>query len=489
MITCNQCGKLVPTGAIKCQYCGAFLTGTTPAGGDVMPTREGNPGMTAPEQPALPAWLETLRAGERPAQAPPASGKGNFQAADTADRGALPVWMRSSGEAPDTNNFATSRFAATSMPPLNAGYLPPQGLSASSLIDEQSLPTWLRGNQMPQQAPANDNLAGSSLIQQDALPEWMKNLQQPLAAPSMPTPSSPPASFPMQRTAASELIDQESLPSWMVKQEGAVEESRAQGLAASSLIDMNALPAWLRGEGNAPQQASSGSLGSQSAAPGQVSEPAGPSRNTNLSAASFLDMNALPEWLRPAGEQPAVGAAFPQQQSSAQNFKPASAHGPFTGPTENARVPSRPRGEITTNEESQVAATVFASLLGVASVAPHFPSQPVPPAAPSHAGMAGSAQQMTPDMGQGSGMEQGSGMLPQSATGNAPASAGVGPGGYPPVNMGAAPAQPQWTPPNGSAAPRGPASIGASNQMNGKETNKPARRGIFDTLRDFFFRN
>jgi len=42
---------------------------------------------------------------------------------------------------------------------------------------------------------------------------------------------------------------------------------------------------------------------------------------------------------------------------------------------ENARVPSRPRSEMGPYEESEVAANVFASMLGVASAAPHLPGQ------------------------------------------------------------------------------------------------------------------
>jgi hypothetical protein len=39
------------------------------------------------------------------------------------------------------------------------------------------------------------------------------------------------------------------------------------------------------------------------------------------------------------------------------------------------RVPSRPRSEMGPYEESEVAANVFASMLGVASAAPHLPGQ------------------------------------------------------------------------------------------------------------------
>jgi hypothetical protein len=45
---------------------------------------------------------------------------------------------------------------------------------------------------------------------------------------------------------------------------------------------------------------------------------------------------------------------------------------------ENMRVPSRPRGEVNPNESSELAANVFASMLGVASATPNYPAQQQP---------------------------------------------------------------------------------------------------------------
>ncbi|GCE14321.1 hypothetical protein KTT_41800 [Tengunoibacter tsumagoiensis] len=90
-----------------------------------------------------------------------------------------------------------------------------------------------------------------------------------------------------------------------------------------------------------------------------------------MSASSFIDMNALPSWLRTAdqGGQPGMGGPA----------EPAGRPGGYSVPPrpDNMRVPSRPRNELNPNESSEVAANVFASMLGVASSTPNYPNQPV----------------------------------------------------------------------------------------------------------------
>ena len=69
-----------------------------------------------------------------------------------------------------------------------------------------------------------------------------------------------------------------------------------------------------------------------------------------------------------------------QRQNATQQPGPGVANGPrqatFGVPPrpDNMRVPSRPRGEMGPREESEVAANVFASMLGVASSAPNYPA-------------------------------------------------------------------------------------------------------------------
>src|SRR5205823_6694499 len=48
------------------------------------------PGMAEQSQPELPAWLETLRSGERPNAS--TAGNPNFSAGDLIDEGMLPGW-------------------------------------------------------------------------------------------------------------------------------------------------------------------------------------------------------------------------------------------------------------------------------------------------------------------------------------------------------------------------------------------------------------
>ncbi|WP_126549625.1 hypothetical protein [Dictyobacter kobayashii] len=83
MIKCNRCGKMTPAGAV-CQACGAPLAGMVDNG----PA----PRMGFQDQPELPAWLESLRAGERTAT--PTNNATSFSPADLIEDGALPSWMR-----------------------------------------------------------------------------------------------------------------------------------------------------------------------------------------------------------------------------------------------------------------------------------------------------------------------------------------------------------------------------------------------------------
>src|SRR5437660_4996021 len=97
--------------------------------------------------------------------------------------------------------------------------------------------------------------------------------------------------------------------------------------------------------------------------------------NSNLSAASFIDMNALPDWLRPTEDQRQNATSFPQQPGPGVANRPRQATFGVPPRPDNMRVPSRPRGEMGPREESEVAANVFASMLGVASAAPYFQGQ------------------------------------------------------------------------------------------------------------------
>ena len=427
MITCNRCGSVSPASAVSCQNCGAPLSNNNETG---LSSSRG-----FQEQPGLPAWLESLRAGERPSG--PTDNPSNFSTADLIEEGTLPSWMRSGR--PETNDTSMSSphlpLRSSSIPGPNTD--DSKGINAKSLIDEQSLPSWMQENKQPT-GPIPGGLAASSLVQQDFMPDWMKSLQQrspifdSLASSAQPM-SSPSSAFPAQSKqtpmaehtnenlpraaqgfSASDLVDKQSLPAWMTQQEGrgSVPAQPAAGgtLSSSSLVDADALPPWLR-ESNQQGQKSGGlppvqSYPWQSAQPpmqaqagqqlpfGQSMPPSMPqgspvwqppqipstpemnnmpAQGGGMSASSFIDPNALPQWLRSGGEQTnQSGNAMPFQQPGTNQRSGYS----IPPRVENVRVPSRPRGEINPNEGNEAAANVFASMLGVASTSPNFSGSP-----------------------------------------------------------------------------------------------------------------
>ncbi len=406
MILCSNCGSQVPEVLASCQFCGTPVPRVNNTS-----NRSGANGF-APGQPELPAWLETLRSSERPPA--PASNDPLYALPGSIDENALPSWMRSdkmdnsakmpalrpaSRPAPNTEGSAINTVNAANL----------MGMSASSLIDEQSLPSWMQDLQTSAQR-GQENISAASLVQQDALPQWMRaaSSQSPQEQPTTPpipqqvTPAYTSPSAPPQRVSANELIDSQSLPSWMSAQTpGTLTTGNAPGnLNGSSLIDPNSLPPWLR-EG--VQQEQRGSMPSRMAG-AVVPQPVSPVQpaqaiqhvqpvqampptqatgaNNNISASSFIDMEALPAWLRSAEEQRGV-AGFNGVRNGSEQNRPGVAGPPAR--VENMRVPSRPRAEMPSLEESAVAANVFASMLGVAST--NVPGQLrngyMPPSAPA----------------------------------------------------------------------------------------------------------
>jgi hypothetical protein len=576
VIKCNRCGMMNAADAMRCQSCGTPLSATAESGAA--------PRGAAQEPSELPAWLESLRAGERLGGSPnpTANAAQNFPSADFAEEGALPSWMRAErNEAQGVTGTNTPVPAQPSTQPSSeAGNgAPPSNIAARSLVDEQALPSWMQeGRPGITPLPPQEGIAASSLVQADDAPDWMKSLQQsrpattpgnpgrpapgqaqPQAAPMPPlspspsgtgfsardlvdqqalpswmqqggpSSSSPSASSPMPPPvsagsgpmnmsdpagfSARDLVDQQSLPSWMqqggqavtpasfpspagpaqpaagpmnmsdpagfsardlVDQQalpswmqqggqagnapnpaGSFEPVRSndpaaqqgQGMAASSLLDMNSLPSWLRENG---QQGQSGQ-GQASAAQAQ------PAPNNTVAASSFIDMNALPEWM--GGPRGQTGKQ-PQVNAPTTSARP----GPVGPPrVENVRVPSRPRGDISASETSEVAANVFASMLGVASGAPNYPAQhqgggqpyqqgpqgypPLPPLG-GQPGMPGG-----PNMGgPGQGLQQSLPGLPGMSypgTGNLPGGPGM------PTNTPSGMFNVGGLPPQGYASPSG----------------------------------
>ncbi len=493
MITCNRCRRQIQAGLADCQYCGMPVAGA-PAGG-------ADPRMGAREQPELPAWLESLRAGEQPI--PSASEQPDFFSADLVDEGMLPNWMRSEG-ADDAPSGPLPAWRPASMPAPNTdgGILPPTSFSANSLIDEHSLPAWMQEKQPSSEYPAQRNLAASGLVQPDAIPDWMRNIepqspQSPQSAAPKPAQQAEPV-LPPQGLSARDFIDPQSLPPWMSGQQVPSAEIGQAGLPAASLLDMQAIPPWLREN---RQQEAGDDFGAINRAPtsGAINRsPTSqswempnqplqvPNGHDHLSASSFIDMNSLPAWLRPVADARQAGGSSPMPG----NPRPASFGVPPR--VENVRVPSRPRSELGPHEDSEVAANVFASMLGVASVAPYFPARSPNP---GRAQVPPQNQQAMPPRGN---------EMPGTPPGFAgpPASPGYIPGGYPmgdnqPGAGSVLPSGAQWGRYSGAERVPQPPPMSRSGMPPGsgqimpgqpKPNTKPAKRGFLDAIRDWFSR-
>lgn len=459
LILCSNCGGQVPEVLASCQFCGTPVPGRTNA------ANGSGANSYAPKQPELPAWLETLRSSERPPG--PAGSESLYALPGSIDENALPSWMRSD-KMDNSAKMPAVRPASRPAPNTEGGLMNSAGMSgmaASSLIDEQSLPTWMQEPQAPAQ-PGQGSIAAASLVQSEALPSWMKAVppQAPQAHPAqpaapatsaqMPYAYTPPA-VPQQRLAGNDLIDQQALPSWMSAQTSGTpaQGNELRNVTAGSLIDANALPSWLR------EEEQPGRRGVTMPSPGAVRAPAAPSiqpvqpmlsaqpappasMNNNIAASSFIDVDALPGWLRSAEEQ--RGASDVRSGNNSDQNRPGVAGAPAR--VENMRVPSRPRAEMPSLEESAVAANVFASMLGVASA--NVPGQPqngqlLPTAYPAQ---------------------------PPNSPGSSPNN-GTSGSNWSSFPEGMAPAQlPPLVPPPGYAMPAAP---GISNNQNGQGFGTP----------------
>jgi len=393
VIKCTSCGKLTYESMENCQYCGVLLPGKIRGGMD--------PKMGAPELPELPSWLESLRAHELPGKT--AGPQLSYSTGDFVDNDALPSWMRQESAEYSSADQSPLRQAAATPAYNTGGPAFTSGISANSLIDEQALPPWMHEDQS---ASPQRNIAASRLVQPDALPEWMRNAQQQPATMT-PAAAQPTTATTPQGLSGNSLIDPRAIPAWMSEQNqgGPGASTGGQtGLAGNSLIDMNALPNWMR-EGGQEQSPARPDFN----IPAQYGQP--PSTNAGLAAPSLIDVNALPEWLRAGSGQGPAGI-------------PASPAPAYLPPrVESVRVPNRPRVDMGPREQSEVAANVFASMLGVASPTPFFPSQPPsgmnaspPPGQPQMGGVAGGSQPWAGEPGPGSYAAGNAGYLQPGAT-------------------------------------------------------------------------
>ena len=454
MIKCNRCGNMNVAGAARCQSCGSALSGIDTSGS--------GSNMASQEQSALPAWLESLRVGERAPR--PTTNSPKFSSTNLIEEGSLPSWMQAQRN--ETQNVTGANrpvsLRSSSLPALSTDGAPfsANSFAAQSLIDEQSLPSWMQEGGASTSLPPEGGIPAANLVDKDSVPDWMKSLQQQSIGTGMGQPeqvpsteestvkkvdSVSPSSSLASGFAVRDLVDQQSLPSWMAQlgnQNPAISASRDQmvqpesfsqsavneppppiqpgrhgfvardlvdqqqqpswmlpqsgqnvaastnreqekpsdqpltGLPASSLLDMNALPSWMAENRQAqavspahsqlpPSMVSSGQPwpAQEPVAPGSAADSSS-EQGGCLAASSVIDMNVLPDWLRSSGGQQSVSEMSSQSYSA-----------PYAGPphVETVRVPSRPRGEISSSETSEMAASVFASMLGVASTTPNFP--------------------------------------------------------------------------------------------------------------------
>lgn len=471
---------------------------------------ESGGGVRNKEQTALPAWLESLRAGDRPAVTPK-----SFSQEDMREEGMVPSWMQPNRgqEERVSNSFPSVRPAASPAPNTDESYLQQRNISANSLIDANALPSWMQPEN-PQTPP--QNISASSLVQPEFMPDWMKTMQpsgQPQQAPAQQPP------LPAQGFSAQQLIDPQSLPSWMQPDGGQNVSSPSpsiqtpssnlpgsgstgqQGFAASSLLDMNALPTWMREGEQAPQE-QRGSVQSQQQPQAfqyqyeqpqafqyqyeqpQRSQPpvppTGQSQGGTLSMGSLIDVNSLPEWLRASSDMPqSQPGQIDANRYSGPNASPNYA---FPPRQENMRVPSRPRNEAGVNEDSEVAANVFSSMLGVASNAPQYPLQPQQPQQGNYAMPGGQA------MGNMAPPQQGNYTMPGGqAMGNmVPPQQGMQyPQAYNP--QGYAPQMPVQQ--NYGYPQQGQGGYLQQNMSQVPQQNeRPAKKaGLFEAIRNFFF--
>ncbi|HEX6484230.1 MAG TPA: hypothetical protein VF043_35750 [Ktedonobacteraceae bacterium] len=216
------------------------------------------------DEQALPPWLQG-----KPAEANQ-SMPTNISASSLVQPDALPEWIRNMPQSQQPSGNQSSAPASNIPYPVQnnqAGMIyqapAPQSFQAHELIDQQALPPWLGGltnssapaNQASQQAgppynysapapipPGQANLpsgiGASSLLDMNSLPAWLRESEQGQGQDTPPAHPGQPANS----------------------------NNSGGNLTGASLIDMNSLPGWLRSseEGHGTQQ---GSMGNSRPAP------------------------------------------------------------------------------------------------------------------------------------------------------------------------------------------------------------------------------
>lgn len=231
---------------------------------------------------------------------------------------------------PDASAFPSLESAGSYQAPLVGG-----GLSASSLLDPNALPTWLGGQ--GDAATSNgmrggEGMRAQSLVDETALPEWLRNepaspQQQPVALPPPATPawggfgpsSSMAAPSPAAPPIAGAPVPLGLPPAYhangMVPQQPPAIMGGQPGMSASQLVDPDALPEWMKADGG------DGGNGRAAQPRGNGQSAAAP--QGGWSASDLIDPSMLPGWVR--GNE---AAGSPAQMPQAPQMPQASAKRP-----------------------------------------------------------------------------------------------------------------------------------------------------------------
>jgi len=283
---------------------------------------------------ALPDWLLAASAGFAPEPQPPLRQPDAFGGQGMA------------AAQPGYGIRPSERFAS---PP--AGQSPEGGLSAHALFDAEALPTWLGGSateQPPAAPPAplgGNGLQMSSLVDERSLPFWLRQ------EPETPATEAP-AVGSVSRWLAGPVTD-EPLPAWLNQVYDAAQVPRVNltppvapyaagndapsapplpgGTSGAQLVDDSALPDWLRAQAG-PMPISDARAGVSPAGP--MAEPWQQDRSSsnapfsggwgshdsaldapNAGLGSFGPQGSA-DWGRSMARPPAFGAAQPSGESA-----------------------------------------------------------------------------------------------------------------------------------------------------------------------------
>ncbi len=316
---------------------------------------------------------------------PAGEAAGGFSAGSLVDKTMVPEWMREIDSGPGAfaqpakagplsgprpaEPFASQSAASAAEPAAASPF------DGASLVDEKSLPDWLRSNRETEPLPLPITLSNSmnnprvgdgpaekkaassaeeAGTDDDALPEWLQQVYSEANVPPLneDKQDKPPVTLGPQKFSGSDLIDKRSVPTWIREAEmtspleniadilattppaqpqeskpadaqaafAAANTAPAEPFSARSLVNEEELPEWMRhlSEEGAPAPKDSSALHAAAEAASQASA------SGFFSAAELVDTHALPVWMK-GQESPAA------PQAAAQPGAPSDASGSASG--------------------------------------------------------------------------------------------------------------------------------------------------------------